>query len=119
MCDYVLNAASVAEPYPELASARVDLAALLRGLALLDSDSDVLPSLRLNVDPWLHPLVSEEGATPITLGELAQGFYGTADHDLAEFFELLEPLRSDGLRSRRRFDRCDPAPRARQSGAWI
>ena len=89
MCDYVLNAASVAEPYPELASARVDLAALLRGLALLDSDSDVLPSLRLNVDPWLHPLVSEEGATPITLGELAQGFYGTADHDLAEFFDSL------------------------------
>ncbi len=89
MSDYVLNAASVAKPYPELAAARADLAALLRGLALLDSDCDVLPSLRLNVDPWLHPLVCEEGKAPITLGELAHSFYGTVDHDLAEFFDSL------------------------------
>lgn len=89
MSDYVLNTASVVEPYPELVPARVELAALLRGLALLDSDADVLPSLRLNFDPWLHPFVRESGSAPITLGELAHGFYGTVDHDLAEFFDSL------------------------------
>jgi hypothetical protein len=89
MSDYVLNTASVAEPYPALVTARVELAALLRGLALLDSDSDVLPSLRLNVDPWLHPFAREGDAAPLTLGELAHSFYGTGDHDLAEFFDSL------------------------------
>lgn len=89
MSDYVLNSISVAEPYPELATARGDLAALLRGLALLDSDSQILPSLRLNVDPWLHPLVQEADTASITLGELAHSFYGTGDHDLAEFFDSL------------------------------
>ena len=89
MSDYVLNSASVAEPYSEAATARVHLAALLRGLALLDSDSGLLPSLRLNIDPWLQPLVQEKSVPPITLGQLAHGFYGTADHDLAAFFDSL------------------------------
>ncbi len=89
MSDYVLNSASVAELYAEAALARVHLAALLRGLALLDSDSDSLPSLRLSTDPWLQPLVQEDSDPPITLGELARGFYGTVDHDLAEFFDSL------------------------------
>jgi len=89
MSDYVLNCASVAEPYSEAATARVHLAALLRGLALLDSESDRLSSLRLNIDPWLQPIVQEDCGPPITLGELAHGFYGTADHDLAAFFDDL------------------------------
>jgi hypothetical protein len=55
----------------------------------LDSNSDQLPSLRLNIDPWLQPLVQRDSAPPITLGELAHDFYGTADHDLAEFFDSL------------------------------
>ena len=89
MSDYVLNSASMGELYSEAATARVHLAALLRGLALLDADSIQLPSLRLNLDPWLQPLVQDNSATPITLGALAHGFYGTADHDLAEFFDSL------------------------------
>ena len=89
MSEYVLNNASIAEPYAEAATARVHLADLLKGLALLDSDSSVLPSLRLNVDPWLQPLVQENASPPITLGELAHGFYGTVDHDLAAFFDSL------------------------------
>jgi hypothetical protein len=39
--------------------------------------------LRLNIDPWLQPLVQEGSAAPLTLGGLAHSFYGTADHDLA------------------------------------
>jgi hypothetical protein len=89
MSDYVLNSASLAELYSEEATARVQLAALLRGLALLDSNSAVLPSLRLNVDPWLQPLVQQSSAIPLTFGELAHSFYGTADHDLAAFFDSL------------------------------
>ena len=89
MSDYVLNSVSVAEPYSEMTSARGHLAALLRGLALLDADSGLLPTLRMNIDPWLHPLVRESTGPPITLGELAHGFYGTENHDLAEFFDSL------------------------------
>jgi len=89
MSDYVLNSASVAEPFYEVATARVQLAGLLRGLALLDSDSAALPSLRLNTDPWLQLLVLQGSAVPITLGELAHSFYGTVDHDLAAFFDSL------------------------------
>ena len=89
MNDYVLNSASLTQPYSDATTARLHLAALLRGLALLDSDADVLPSLRLNIDPWLQPLVQEHSAPPITLGELAHSFYGTVDHDLAAFFDSL------------------------------
>jgi hypothetical protein len=89
MSDYVLNAASVAQPYFDVITARRHLAALLRGLALLDSDTALLPSLRLNTDPWLQPLVQEQLGRLITLGELAHSFYGTVDHDLAAFFDSL------------------------------
>ena len=89
MSDYVLNGASIAEPYSEMATARAHLAGLLRGLALLDSDSELLPSLRLNVDPWLQLLVREDSGNSVTLGALAHSFYGTADHDLAAFFDSL------------------------------
>jgi hypothetical protein len=89
MSDYVLNGASIAEPYHGLMAARTDLATLLRGLALLDSDSVVLPSLRMNVDPWLQPIVRNDLQASISLGELAHGFYGTPDHDLAAFFDAL------------------------------
>ncbi len=89
MSDYVLNSASLAEPYLEVETARVHLAALLRGLAQMEPETGRLPSLRLNVDPWLQPLVQEGSASPITLGQLAHDFYGTADHDLAAFFDSL------------------------------
>ena len=89
MSDYVLNSSSLAEVFYEVATARDQLVGLLRGLALLDSDSAVLPSLRLHIDPWLQPLVQQGSAVPMTLGELAHSFYGTADHDLAAFFDSL------------------------------
>ena len=89
MSDYVLNSASVAEPYEEVEDARTDLAALLRALALLDSDSALLPSLRLNTDPWVQVLVRLNSSTTISLGELAHSFYGSSDHDLASFFDSL------------------------------
>jgi hypothetical protein len=89
MSDYVLNIASIAEPYTDVSRARADLAALLRGLAILDADSALLPSLRLDTDPWLQPVVRGGSAIQLTLGELAHGFYGTMDHDLASFFDSL------------------------------
>jgi hypothetical protein len=89
MSDYVLNGATIAEPYLELADARTDVANLLRGLALLDLDSVQLPSLRMNVDPWLQPIVRANREASISLGELVHGFYGTVDHDLAAFFDEL------------------------------
>lgn len=89
MSDYVLNGASIAEPYHDVIAARNDLAALLRGLALLDADSATLPSLRTNVDPWLQLIVRNDVPASISLGELVHGFYGTPDHDLAAFFDAL------------------------------
>lgn len=89
MSDYVLNSASVADLYFDAAIAQAHLAMLLRGLALLDAGSEVLPSLRLNIDPWLQPLVAEPLREPITLGQLAHSFYETRDHDLAAFFDSL------------------------------
>ena len=88
MSDYVLNGASL-ELYSEAAKARADLSALLRGLALLESDSGPLPSLRLNIDPWEQPIIGGNSDVQVTLGELAHGFYGTADHDLAAYFDSL------------------------------
>lgn len=89
MSDYVLNGATIAEPYLELVDARTDMANLLRGLALLDVDSVELPSLRMNFDPWLKPILRDNGAASVSLGELVHGFYGTVDHDLAAFFDAL------------------------------
>ena len=89
MTDYVLNGASIAEPYHNVVTARTDLATLLRGLALLDADSATLPSLRMNVDPWLQPIVRSDVEASISLGGLVHGFYGTPDHDLAAFFDAL------------------------------
>jgi hypothetical protein len=89
MSDYVLNGASIAEPYYDVTAARTDLTTLLRGLALLDADSAALPSLRMNVDPWLQPIVRNDLEASISLGELVHGFYGTRDHDLAAFFDAL------------------------------
>ncbi len=89
MTDYVLNGASIVEPYHDVTAARTDLATLLRGLALLDADSATLPSLRMNVDPWLQLIVQNDVEASISLGGLVHGFYGTPDHDLAAFFDAL------------------------------
>ncbi|WP_375311069.1 hypothetical protein WHZ77_28870 [Bradyrhizobium sp. A5] len=89
MADYVFNSATINPPYPTRAEAEPHLASMLEGLAALDAASEVLPTFRLPNDPWCVVLVRHADGSEITLGEMANAFYGTIHHDYATFFDQL------------------------------
>lgn len=90
MSDYVFNCATLEPVYEDRNIAASHLVQLLQGLALLDAQSEILPTLRLPDDPWMIALVRDPVAgRDLVLGEIADGFYGTINHEHARFFESL------------------------------
>jgi len=88
MPDYVLNQASLVPLFEDIQLAQDELAELLQALAALDDGPEALPRFRSLNDPWATPLV-EGSDQSISMGEVANTFYGTDRHDLAAYFDSL------------------------------
>lgn len=90
MGDYVLNCTTVTPLFPNANSAAMCVAEMIEALAALDSDSEQLPVFRLPCDPWYIELARHDGEDrTLSLGEIANSFYNTENHDFAVFFDQL------------------------------
>jgi hypothetical protein len=90
MNDYVFNRCCSEPAYRTDDEAREHVAKMLQGLSILDSESETLPAFRCHVDPWLLPIVSDgTGSLNVSLGEVVNSLYGTAEHDVAVYFDAL------------------------------
>ncbi|KAF0213619.1 MAG: hypothetical protein FD139_2151 [Methylocystaceae bacterium] len=88
MQDYVFNSQCVVPPYTHLDQAKTHIIELLRALAELDAAEEVLPTLRMDSDPWILPLLTSDGRER-SLGEVVHELYCTDDHDVASYFDAL------------------------------
>jgi hypothetical protein len=97
MSEYVFNNACATPLLSSPETVRIQLAELLRGMALFEAEEqDGLPMLRLDSNPWLYNIAEDTNGRRYSIGEIALQMYETPDHDVATFFEaLVQAIPSD------------------------